>query len=362
MLPIALLAMTSCGIFDGATKSVTPDSIDNSKDLVPFTPEEGEGEEGVDYYQSKHLFLVSEIHGSYNQNHFFKVDPENDRKRIYDNVYLYEEDFFYVMYFQGEAFNSLGKVYATLSDPSDSAYAEVVKTNVTNQINVKQEGIYRLSLDIDSFSIDMERLADIEVPVYEPIKTCQLYVHGDAEKSYTTMTLDEGTGKWHVQKNIPLGSSISFFSASGNSHYKMDLADGLLNRYAYVDGVNNRSAYLHMGGNFDIYFDAKAYVLELTLNNPETATYHCQVGWDDAIVLSPLSEAPYLFRHRITSAGKAGDYEKLPNFYPALGMPYELEFVSEGGDYNFKNYMKVSGEFDLTISLKDFRVTITKAD
>lgn len=360
LLPIAVLAMTSCALFDGGSTSKNTDfSIDNSEDLVPFTPEEGGGD--ADYYQSKHLILVTEIHGSYNQMHHFRLDPDNDRKRIYDNIYFYEDDFFYVMLYKGTAFTSLGQIYASLSDPSDAEYGELVHNNTTFQINIKKDGVYRLVLDADDYSVDMERVSDIETPVYEPITTCRLYVHGDAEKTYTDMTLDKATGKWHVQKTIPVNSSISFFSASGNSHYKMDVAEGLMNRYLYLDNVNPNSAHLHMGGNFDIYFDANSYVLDLTLNNPDTASYYCQVGWREGKELSPLAEAPYLFRHRITSTAQPGNYEKLPDFYPFLGLPFELEYVSEGGDYNYNKWIKVSGEFDLTVNLKEFTVTVTKA-
>lgn len=211
--------------------------IDNQVDLKEFTPAPNDDYpyiEGETYYQSNSVDLVTEINGNYTTDKPFTLDPENDKKRIYHNIYFYKEDFFQILYYK--KFGDLGSLYVIMSDENDQEYAEIEYTPQGSplQVNIKEQGIYNLILDIETFGIDMVKVGEIDTPVYETIKTCELYVHLSADNyTYSPMTLDTATNEYYMQAEIPLNASLGFFSASHNSRYKMTVDTGLNNTLAY---------------------------------------------------------------------------------------------------------------------------------
>ncbi len=209
----------------------------------------------------------------------------------------------------------------------------------------------------------MVKVGDIDVPVYETIKTCELNVHVSASNySYTPMTLNTATGEYYIEKEIPLNASIGFYSASHMSHYKLSVAPALMDTLLYYNYTSTEQVQIHVGGRYKIYLNAKTYVLRLELQNPDTASYYCQVGWNQGQVLTNVSSAtPYLFKYNFVAQGKVNDpYVDIPSFYPSLGMSYELSIIDEHGYTASDMYIKESGTYELTVNLKDFALTVDK--
>ena len=174
------------------------------------------------------------------------------------------------------------------------------------------------------------------------------------------MTLDESTNEYYIEKDVPMNASIGFFNASHTARYKMDVEASLKNTLVYRNDNNVEKVQVHVGGRYKIYFNAKTYVLRLELQNPDTASYFCQVGWQEGKELSPVSSStPYLFEYEfVAERNEYGVFVDLPSFYPSLGMPYDLTIVNENGE-EIAWYVE-EGTYMLRIDLKDFKLTVTR--
>ena len=341
----------------------TIESIDNSKDLTQFNPDLNDDsyESGEEYYTSKAINLVTEIRGNYSQNRPFILDKTDDTIRIYKNIYFYQEDYFQLLYTKEGSPTSY--VYAILSDESDSEFAEVEYTEGGKplQINIIKSGIYDLILDTKTLKIDMVRVSNIDTPVYETIKNCEFYIHNSInDYSYTEMAFNESTNEYYLEAQIPRGASLGFFSSSHNSRYKVIVDSAVVNKTIYYHDINPDSMYANVGGTYKVYINAKTYEVRFELQNPDTASYFCQVGFNEGKLVSPVStETPYLFRYEFTPSAY-NDYESIPSFYPELGFKYELEIIDQGdlvvGDSLFGN----GSTYTLLINLKDFTLTVSK--
>ena len=357
------MTLTGCDLFgdrgDGDGDNEPP-TIDNEVDLDEYTPtpdDDREYEEGETYYTSTAIDLVTEIHGNYTVDRPFTLDKTDENKRIYANLYMYEGDFFQVIYYKNV--NDLGQLYATLSDSSDTQYAEVELSTGGSplQINILQQGIYNLILDTTTMAIDMVRVGDIDTPVYETIKACELMVHESlSNHTYSAMTLDTTTGEYYIQAQIPMNASIGFFNASHMGRYQLEIAPESSNKWMYKSNADEIR--VHVGGTYKVYFHAKNYVARLELQNPDTATYYCQVGWQQGNVLSPKSASePYLFEYEYVAMQAD---EELLDIYPKLGMPYALSIVDEYELIDYGTYFKEEGAYKLIINLKYFTLTVTQ--
>lgn len=341
--------------------------IDNSIDLDQFTPEPDDDNvyvENQTYYTSKSIDLVTEINGNYTVDRPFTLDPDNENKRIYHNIYLYEEDFLQVLYY--EDVGDLGRLFVIMSDVSDQEYAEIEYglNGSPLQINVIEQGIFDIILDVETFAIDLVKIGDIDTPVYETIKTCELNIHlSQGDHTYTPMTLNQDN-EFFVQAEIPMGASIGFYSASHMSHYKLTVEFGLIDTLVYYNiGLTKPSqVQVHVGGRYNVYFNAKTYVLRLELQNPETAEYFCQVEWNQGNVLTAKSSAtPYLFEYEFVAQGRPNDpYVDIPSFFPQLGMAYKLTIIDLDGVVAYDQYITEEGTYKLTINLKEFTLSIER--
>ena len=130
----------------------------------------------------------------------------------------------------------------------------------------------------------------------------------------------------------------------------------------YYDIYNNRKVRVHVGGTYKIYFNAKTYVLRLELQNPDTASYYCQVEWDKGNELTAKNSAtPYLFEYEFVAQGKINDpYVDIPSIYPKLGMKYQLSVIDVDGFVANDIYLTESGTYILTINLKEFTLTVKR--
>ncbi len=340
--------------------------IDNSVDLNEFSPTVDDDNiyiDGETYYTSTSIDLVTEIHGNYTVDRPFVLDKDNDNKRIYRNIYFYKEDFIQVLYYK--KYGDLGQLFVMMSDTADQEYAEIEYTSKDTplQINIIKQGVYDIILDVETFAIDMVKVGDIDTPVYETIKTCELKVQESLSNySYTPMVLDVETNEYYIQKEIPLDASIGFYNASHVGNYKLTVEPSLCDTLIYYDAFNDRKVQVHVGGTYKIYFNAKTYALRLELQNPDTASYFCQVEWNKGNELTAKSIAtPYLFEYEFVAQGKVNDpYVDIPSFYPKLGMKYNLTIIDVDGFVFNDMYVTESGKYLLTVNLKDFTLTVKR--
>lgn len=351
---------TMLGVFDDVDTNEIP-QIDNSVDLEEYTPVSDDDNQYIQdetYYTSQSVDLVTEINGNYTTSRAFTLDPENENKRIYHNIYFYKDDFFHVLYYK--KFGDLGSLYAIMSDEADQEYAEIEYTAKGSplQINIKKQGVYNLILDVETFGIDMVKVADIDTPVYETIKSCELNIHTSNSHTYSPMTFNEETNEYYILADIPLKASIGFYNASHTGHYKMTVEDNLKERLVYWNSMNPSQVQVHVGGTYKIYFNAKTYVLRLELQNPDSASYYCQVEWKQGNELTAVSPStPYLFEYEFVATE---EYDELPSFYPHLGFAYNLTVFGDE-EYVFNDEcVRGIGTYKLTVNLKEFALTVEK--
>lgn len=362
-------SLVGCDLFgdgngDGNEEGGIP-QIENSVDISEFTPAPDDDTEYIDgetYYTSSSIDLVTEINGNYTVDRPFTLDKENENKRIFHNIYFYVGDFFQVIYYKD--ITQLGTIFAALSDETDTQYAKVTYSQAGKplQIDIVAQGIYNLILDTQTFEIDMIKVGDITTPVYETIKYCELYVHTSSATSYTKMTLDTTTNEYYIEKDLPVNCSLGFFNESHTGRYKMTVDSNLDRKYTHWNSSNPVSVQVHVGGTYKIYFNSKTYVLRLELQNPNTANYFCQVGFNENNILSPVSQlTPYLFEYTWTAEGTRTDpYVEIPSFYPELGFSYTLTVNDVNGYVFADTYVTESGTYKLTINLLEFTLSVEK--
>lgn len=143
----------------------------------------------------------------------------------------------------------------------------------------------------------------------------------------------------------------------------MTLEGGLQNTYLYQSMTFDPQVQVHVGGKYAIYFNAKTYVLRVELLNADSATYFCQVGWNKGNELTAVSsETPYLFEYEFVAQGTESDpYVEIPDFYPMLGMSYNLIVIDKCESVFIDEYLTEAGTYKLTVNLKDFTLTVEKA-
>lgn len=139
LLIICASLIVSCDIGIN-TDEGTPSSIPQYNEDVQIVPPESIETENfvVDkdktYYTSAGISLWMEVNGEYLKMDYFTLDGN---KRIYDNLYFYKDDYFYMVT------DDAKYLYASLSGSESSEYAEVEKQDGEDvQINIKKQGIY----------------------------------------------------------------------------------------------------------------------------------------------------------------------------------------------------------------------------
>ena len=348
----ALLLLTSASALFGCGGggSTTPDYNANIQVVAPenIPHENFVAEEDKTYYTSDELSLSMEVNGAFLVMDYFYLDGN---KRVYDNLYFYEDDYFYMLT------GDYKYLYASLGDSTDLQYAEEEKEQGEDiQINVKKSGIYKLIFDVDTLKFDMEYKSEIQTPVYYPIKKCQIY---STATSWVDMSVNPENADEFVIKNFNIGVNefISFQDWTHTSMYKVTVDESQNEKYG---SYKYPSLVLNVGGTYNIYINAKTYVVRFELLNPDTATYSC-VYYDgkDFITLEPYeTDVPYIFRQRIVVETKYTT--DLPKFHTEKYKTYSLTVVDTtdvlmGSGDNY--YFKQPGIYDVIVNLKTFEIT-----
>ena len=247
--------------------------IDNSTDLqTPTEEESAELDDTKTYYNSKYLNLVTEINGSYRIDRPFTLDENDESKRIYDNLYLYEDDLFYMTTSDNKY------MWCTLSDAKDKAYVVTAYDDgEAYQIDVLKSGIYCLIFDTKSKSFDVEYKSEITTPVYETITGCEIY---DVAQKWTPMT--KSGDEFSIENYyVEQGKAVSFFNLVHTSHYKTTLEADVAGKYVCKTGTKAVSeVWFMIGGTYNIYLNAKTYVVRVELVSADENGYAAKIFYD----------------------------------------------------------------------------------
>ncbi|MBP3309052.1 MAG: hypothetical protein J6L90_06395 [Clostridia bacterium] len=315
-----------------------------------ITLEHLEVKEGVTYYTSDTLELWCEINGAFLELTDFTMDGA---RRVYENIYLYEDDYFYMM---GRGSDEW---YATLSDEADAEYAETeYEDNYEVQLGIKRSGIYNIYFDNEAHKFDLELIGEIETPRYYTVKSAAIYT---LRTDWVDMIPPEDGKEEFVIKafRIEAGENISFYNFVHTSRYKVSLAEGLEGRVATDSGA---FIYVNIGGSYDVYLNRTTYEVRLEPADGASAEY-CVIHYDgenfnELPALSP--DTPHLFA--ITVAADGEHYIHIPHFYSKSYHEYALtvkesEHLTKIGD---SYYVRERGEYKFTVDLKAFELTVEK--
>lgn len=357
-------AFAGCDVFGGGSNDGP--IVNNATDLVVVT--EGSTDDSGNVvvptqYKSKKLNLVTEINGSYKLGRPFVLDPQDENKRIYDDIYLYVDDYFYM----DKANTSI--IYCGLSDENDLQYVEIEKEHGYDiHINVKEEGIYTIIFDITKGEFDLIRKGDITTPVYETIESCDLYT---LKSKFVQMTQNPNNAEeLYANITIDRDALLSFFSHNiHTSNYKIKIDPTQLNKYA--DQTLKTSIEVRVGGNYDVFININSYYIRFELKNKTTADYYCQYAkynketktteWIQ--LTAEDSNKPYLLT---TNYAVADIYTTTESFYNHGLGKYNLELLnkesfrhttSERNGISYEYYwFKTAGNYKVTVDLDAFTV------
>lgn len=319
---------------------VAPENIDVANFVI---------EDGKTYYTSPGMSLWMEVNGEFMEMDYFYIEGD---KRVYDNLYFYVDDYFYMLT------DDLKDLYASLSESTNLEYVEEEKQSGEDiQINIKKSGIYKLTFDVKTLKFDLEYKAEIQTPVYYPIKNCSIY---SIATSWVEMSINPENSDEFVIKDykIDAGKMISFYSNIHISNYKVTLEESINNNLATV---RKTDVTVNIGGYYNVYINKNTYVVRLELTNPDTAEYSC-IYYDGTnfINLEPYNEdVPYIFHQRIeVTTNYTTD---LPDFHSAGYRTYDLAVVDAndvlmGSGSNY--YFKKIGTYNLIINLKTFEISV----
>lgn len=349
ILPCAFM-LTACG----TNPPDIPPQKDYNADIQEILPEliddeHFEAEDNTTYYTSPGFSLSISIRGHFMIMDYFTLDGN---KRVYNNIYLYEDDYFYMVT------DDYKDLYASIGNSNDNEFVEEEKESGEDiQLNVIKEGIYNIIFDTDTLKFDMVFLSEITTPRYYTIKNCDIY---SVATSWREMTKNpHNQDEFYISDfHIASGKSINFFSHLHTSNFVPTL-DENSQKMASVRKTNVR---IFIGGNYDVFINAKTYEVRLELKNPETADYSC-VYYDgnDFIPLELENNAvPYIFTYQITANTPYNPLEsgntKLHTLYSENYGEYKLTIINSP-DINAYHYCKKAGTYKVTVNLMTFELT-----
>lgn len=336
------------GCFPGGNPPTLKDYNADIQVVLPenITTEHFVAEDNTTYYTSPGFFLSISINGHFMIMDYFSLDGD---KRIYDNLYLYKDDYFYMLT------DDYVDLYASLGDVNDLQYAEEEKeAGYDIQINIKEAGIYKLIFDTKTLKFDLEYKSEIDTPKYYTIKNCDIY---SVATSWVEMQVNPNNPEEFYVSNFHVDTNkiIRFYSHIHTSNYVPTLESNS-QKYATTRKTEVR---IRIGGDYNIYINSKTYQVRLELINPETADYTCvYYNGSDFITIQPENQAvPYIFTYEIYVDTQ--NTTNVPHFYNSHYTEYQLLVVNSpevlsSGKYN---YFKKIGTYKITINLKTFELT-----
>ena len=307
-----------------------------------------EGQEG--YYTDEALAFCAEIRGSYKSNRPFTLDAENENLRVWDNMYLYEYD-----YFQMIASNTADIFYSV--NEEDLEYVTVEDKFAQATVQEGKSGIYKVTFDLSTKLFDLEYKSEITTPVYEKMDGCDVY---SLSLEFTPMTVNPDNSEEFMIANYPVqvGELISFFN-HGKVHlsnYKVILDEAVQGKYATAMEDGDKRLNFAVGGLYNLYVNPVTYAVRVELTNPDDADYELYVFTSDGAtqLTAPNPDIPYIFTHQVTVKKNAG----MPIFAGGGYVMFDLNVNESEYIDKYEDFIE-AGTYALEINLKTFTITVT---
>ena len=320
---LAPILLSGCSIFSGggtdAPKSVDPASI----------PSEVVVESGEEYYEATDYSLWFECSGYYRSCPYYYVEEGKPNTRVYDNLYFYEKDYFFVLS------KSMKEWYARLSEGHDTTYVEEELTEgLDYHINIKTDGIYTVKWDMDSKRFDVIYKSEIDTPHFYEIKKCRILSNG----KYTQMERNPDNQDELCVKglNVLHAKGITFYETPNAFRVTVDPAS---TQFLFTFD-NKRDDYLsvNVDGPVDIFLNTKTYVARIALPNPDQNTFGFTTldeEKDQNIAVDPTH--PYLFTYDCTIDAAGRMLENI-SFYDFHVREYEFAVASNPEIFDESEY------------------------
>ena len=260
LILILMMSLTSCSLFE-------PGNLNNNynnDNLTIGSPIEGNDlisvDNNVSYYESTDISLSIEINGLYTVIRYFTIDEEHKNLRIYDNMYLYPGDYFYMLS------NDYRNWYADLDENVSEEYAvKEIEEGEDYSIVIKKEGIYKIIFDLDTKKFNLEYKSEIDQPKYLKIKNCEILEFIDSKATYKKMEVNPNNPYELMIKNYNVveNRTIYFLSVTHVSKYKIFLNEENLNLTAKYANKNRQGIKMLISGTIDLYLNTLTYEVRI---------------------------------------------------------------------------------------------------
>ena len=356
------LALSACNLTpNDSSRHIYIPKIDNSVDLKEYKKEEYKTNDET-YYMSEYISFTMEVRGYFQTNIPFVIDKDNENLRIYDSMYFYEGDNFWLIS------NDYKYIWATLKNEDTEYLAPLREQGEDIRVDVKKSGIYKIVLDIKTMIMDFEYKSAIETPYYYPFKNCDIGTLVDGHIVYSTMSVNPNNSDEFMIRNyqVETGKLYNFYSSeSHTSNYKLTVAE---DSEQYISpSLFETSVVFNVSGKFNIYVNNKTYQIRAEAD-PTSLVYDCVVYKNKEFVsLTPKDpEHPYIFEYQYEATSDVGGYglvsDDVPKFYNKSYKQYEL-IVEESnllGNNNGDYYFKKKGQYLLTIDLLNLTLKVVQ--
>ncbi len=302
----------------------------------------------TEYYTSDKLILSMSVHGYFMNYKIFSLEGDN---RVYDEIYLYEGDYFYAV--SGD----MRDLYATLGDPTDTEYAsEEKESGYDIQINIVKSGVYTIKFDVNAHTFDLVYKREIDTPRYYTMPSCEMWMKSE----YHPMAKNPDNPDEYclTDVEIPAGEYLFFHDRTHVSIYHFAAADDKTDLFGNFSKSNVSVNY---GGRYNVYMNSVTYTLRIEPVSPDAIRYTCQIYEDgDFITLTPYDEAaPHVIRYRMSADEKD---TRIPTFYTESYD--EIVFVAtedENLDVSGSTYyLREVGTYDVILNFKTFELTVER--
>ena len=362
LLPIFSLSLTACDFFNAGSKEETLTQIAQSE----LTEEEKAS--GETYYTSDLYELHTTIAGYFNYGRKFYIPADNQNLHVYDNLYLYEGDEFFI------AKNKGGNKYGIpdfdycfeLEELADEEYVtvDVAKEDATvGSLFLKEgkDGVYKVTFNKETLKINIDYIKEIDTPRYDYIEHCDaLIIQGQskvmkANPNNQDELMVEGF-------NVPIHSSLVFVNNLG-CYTRVWLDESLVNQVRTF--TKRELLHFSVGGTYNFYLNRKTYVVRVELTNPDTASYTCayaseMTNWEK-VSLSKKSGSNHIFELKDYKNYKESTIYSTINFvdYDAsdkASYPYYLKSgcdLVEISESKKTILIRQKGTFNITVDLQE---------
>ena len=373
LLPLLVLPLSACDFFGGSSTSkeeVLSKIAENELD-------EEEKATGQTYYKSDLFELHTTIAGYFSYGRKFFIPKDNPDLHVYDNLYLYEGDEFFVAKNKGS--NRFGisdfDFCFELLDPSDEQYVDIKVDKIDSRvgslfIKENKDGVYKVSFDIKTLKIDIDFIKEIDTPRYDYLSHCDATVIKGESK---TMKVNPNNEDELMAEgmNIPMYSSL-VFDNNIDCYTRVWLDESLVNQVRTF--TKRELLHFSVGGIYNLYLNRRTYVVRVELTNPESATYNCyyaseMTNWEK-VALTKRSDSNHIFELKNYINYKEDvtyvtvnflDYEAEDN----VSYPYYLTSKSDLitiSDSKKSIRLTQKGTFDITVDLLEGTVDAQKVD